>query len=207
VDGAAGTSSLAAQPSYEAAWRFAPDRFPIAALKGPVADLFQIETVAHGQDAIDQRSVLTVAVGGLAALDVGNAGLGLLHPAGFFGGSGSLDGGPVRPVAVRVVGPALAVEAALQAAQGGPILFDLRAKWLQESRLRSNNGKGRGTEVQADPTDAELMFLFAVGLALVDQLDHEAVVTFVFAPHDPGKLDRAGQAVSDDRVVGRDDCL
>jgi hypothetical protein len=42
-------------------------------------------------------------------------------------------------IAVRVVGPALTVEAALQPPQLGLVLFDLGAKRLQEGGLRTNH--------------------------------------------------------------------
>lgn len=89
VDLTAGTLSLAAQTSNETARRFALDRFTILALKGPIAEFFQIKVVAQGQDSIDQMTVLALPVDCLAAFNVGDAGLGLLHPAGLIRGPGA----------------------------------------------------------------------------------------------------------------------
>jgi hypothetical protein len=63
----------------EAARRPTPDRLTIPALKGPVAELFQLNQVAHSQDAIDQLPLLALAVGCLAALHIGDFYLGLAH--------------------------------------------------------------------------------------------------------------------------------
>ena len=106
-----------------------------------------------------------------------------------------------------VVGPTLPVETALQAPQPGLVGFDLRAKRLQEGGLRANYGNGRRTYVQTDPAGSEEMFLFAVGLTLVDQLNHKPVTPLVFAPNDAGILDRTGQAVGDDPVIRRNNGL
>lgn len=164
-----------------------------------------MEAVTHREDPIDQLSVLAGAVCGLAALDISDTNLSLLHPPGLILGPDPFDRRAVWVVASGVVGPALAVEAALLPTQGSLVLFDLRAKRLKKSHLRSDHGNGRGSFIQTNPTDTEFVLLFVIGPAPVDQLNHKAVAALVFAPDNPGKLDRTGQPMSNDQVIGWND--
>jgi hypothetical protein len=99
-----------------------PDRLAIPALKSAVAELFQLKLIPHCQDPIDQLAVLALSMRCLAALEVGSPGLGLAHLLGLPVGPRPFDSGPIRLIAVRIVGPSLAIELALQAPQLGLLL-------------------------------------------------------------------------------------
>ena len=108
---------------------------------------------------------------------------------------------PIRGIVLWIVGPALPVELALQAADLCLAGCQLSTELDEQGITLVHDGDRRGSEVQSDDALPEMVAGFLVGVSLADQLCMESVSTADLAPDDANELDARFEAVPDHRVI------
>ena len=201
----AGAFSLAPQVGDKHPRSAHPDRAPILPLEGPVGQFLQIDHVTHPQHAVDHSPVQALAVGRLLTVQFGQLCLCLALASRLVPGPLTLDRASLLVVAIGVVGPTLAVDLALQAADLLLAGQQLVTEPFQKRLPLSHRRDGRGAKVQADIPLANPVLGFLVRLSFAHELDVEPVAPVQLAPHQPHVLDAAGQAMGDDGIVLVDD--
>src|SRR5690242_6652216 len=122
-----------------------------------------------------QLPVAALARGREPPVDLAPLRLDLVLPFGDLPAFAPLLDAPALIIVLRVVGAALPVDLALQAAQALPIGGHLRAEQLEEGLLLGDHRQRARPQVQPYDVLAQLVLRLTVGPPLTDQLGIEAV--------------------------------